>query len=62
MYSSKHEKDRIGSLDGKILSTDIADFPTKRILKHDDIVQWDNNKQTWVTGQLVSFPQIQAPV
>ena len=60
MYSSKHEKDRIGSLDGKILSTDIADFPGKTILKHNDIVQWDIYKQTWVTGQLVSFPQIQA--
>ena len=60
MYSSKHEKDRIGSLDGKILSTDIADFPGKTILKHNDIVQWDIYKQTWVTGQLTSFPQIQA--
>ena len=49
MYSSKHEKDRIGSLDGKILSTDIADFPGKTILKHNDIVQWDINKQTWVS-------------
>ena len=58
MYSSKHEKDRIGSLDGKILSTDIADFPGKTILKHNDIVQWDFNKQTWVTGQLTSYPQI----
>ena len=29
MYASKHEKDRIGSLDGKILSTDIADFQQK---------------------------------
>ena len=52
MYSSKHEKDRIGSLDGKILSTDIADFPEKSVLLHDDIVKWDINKQTWVNGQL----------
>ena len=58
MYASKHEKDRIGSLDGKILSTDIADFPTRRQLKQDDIIQWDTKKQHWVTGQLVSFPQI----
>jgi len=58
MYSSKHEKDRIGSLDGKILSKDIADFPEQHTLKQDDIVQWDINKQTWVTGQLISYPQI----
>jgi len=58
MYASKHEKDRIGSLDGKILSTDIADFPGKRVLKQDDIIQWDIHKQTWVTGQLTSYPQI----
>ena len=58
MYSSKHEKDRVGSLDGKILSRDIADFPEYHILKHNDIVQWDINKLTWVTGQLTSYPQI----